>query len=87
LEAKAQEETKAIEKFNPIDDITRIKGLGPKTAKALGMIGISTFNHIIALTDEDKITISKKIHGRLNIDKWASQAQKIKAEDAQSHES
>jgi len=87
LEAKAQEETKAIEKVNPIDDITRIKGLGPKTAKALGMIGISTFNHIIALTDEDKITISKKIHGRLNIDKWASQAQKIKAEDAQSHES
>ncbi|MBN2824545.1 MAG: hypothetical protein JXQ76_04415 [Campylobacterales bacterium] len=87
-EARFKEEAKikVEEEANKPDDITRIKGLGPKSAKALETMGITTFAQIIALSDEEKLEIAKKIHGRLNIDEWANQAKKIKEEDAKQRE-
>ena len=64
------------------DDLTRIKGLGPKIAAMLNEQGISTFAQIAewSETDVDRIDASLgRFQGRIRRDSWVEQAKMLAA--------
>jgi predicted flap endonuclease-1-like 5' DNA nuclease len=66
------------------DDLTRIKGLGPKIAALLGELGITSFAHIAAWTDDDVARIDDQLgrfKGRITRDQWVVQAKLLAAGD------
>lgn len=66
------------------DDLTRIKGLGPKLAALLGEFGITTFAQIAAWTPEEVERIDAKLgrfSGRIGRDQWIEQARLLSAGD------
>ena len=66
------------------DDLTRIKGLGPKIAALLGEFGITTFAQIAALTPDEVERIDAKMGrfaGRITRDQWVAQAKLLAAGD------
>ncbi len=66
------------------DDLTRIKGLGPKIAALLGEFGITSFAQIAAWTPEEVERIDAKMgrfSGRITRDKWVEQARLLAAGD------
>lgn len=59
------------------DDLTRIKGLGPKLAETLHRLGVTRFEQIAAWTDEDIDRIDAQLGrftGRIRRDGWVEQA-------------
>jgi len=58
------------------DELTRIKGLGPKMNEKLIDAGIQTFDQLAALTDDQAQVLDKQLgaRGRLVSDKWVAQA-------------
>jgi predicted flap endonuclease-1-like 5' DNA nuclease len=59
------------------DDLTRIKGLGPKIEEILKKDGIFTFRDIAQWNDADIERVDKnlgKFQGRIQRDKWVEQA-------------
>ncbi|WP_330997877.1 helix-hairpin-helix domain-containing protein, partial [Erythrobacter donghaensis] len=68
----------------PADDLTRIKGLGPKLAALLGEFGITTFAQIAAWTPAEIERIDAKLgrfSGRIVRDQWVEQARLLAAGD------
>lgn len=68
----------------PADDLTRIKGLGPKLAALLGEFGVTTFAQIAAWTPEEIERIDAKLGrfaGRIIRDQWVEQAKFLAAGD------
>jgi predicted flap endonuclease-1-like 5' DNA nuclease len=68
----------------PGDDLTRIKGLGPKIAALLGEFGVTRFAQIAAWTPEDVADIDAKLgrfSGRIVRDQWVEQAKLLAAGD------
>ena len=66
------------------DDLTRIKGLGPKLAALLGEFGITSFAQIAAWTPEEIERIDAKLgrfSGRITRDQWVEQARLLAAGD------
>lgn len=66
------------------DDLTRIKGLGPKLAALLGEFGITSFAQIAAWTPEEIERIDAKLGrfaGRITRDQWVEQARLLAAGD------
>lgn len=66
------------------DDLTRIKGLGPKIAALLGEFGITSYAQIAAWTPEEIERIDAKLgrfSGRITRDQWVAQAQMLAAGD------
>lgn len=66
------------------DDLTRIKGLGPKLAALLGEFGITRFAQIAAWTPEEIERIDAKLGrfaGRIARDQWVEQARLLAAGD------
>ena len=66
------------------DDLSRIKGLGPKLQKLLPTLGLSTFAQIAALTDSDLVELDTKLGafaGRPAKDNWVEQAKYLAAGD------
>ena len=66
------------------DDLTRIKGLGPKLAALLGEFGVTTFAQIAAWTPEEIERIDAKLgrfSGRIVRDQWTEQAKLLAAGD------
>lgn len=66
------------------DDLTRIKGLGPKIAALLAEFGITTYAQIAALTPAEVERIDAKLGrfaGRITRDQWVAQAQLLAAGD------
>jgi predicted flap endonuclease-1-like 5' DNA nuclease len=61
------------------DDLTRIKGLGPKAEAALKAGGVTTFAQIAAWSDTDVEVWDDRINGRGRIerDSWVSQARDL----------
>jgi NADH-quinone oxidoreductase subunit E len=61
------------------DDLTRIKGLGPKAAAALADGGVTRFAQIAAWSDADIASWDEKINGRGRItrDDWVGQAKTL----------
>lgn len=67
-----------------IDDLTRIKGLGPKIAALLGELGVTTFAQIAAWSPEEIERIDAKLgrfSGRIVRDQWVEQAKLLAAGD------
>lgn len=66
------------------DDLTRIKGLGPKLAALLGEFGITTYAQIAAWEPADVERIDAKLgrfSGRITRDQWVEQARLLSAGD------
>jgi predicted flap endonuclease-1-like 5' DNA nuclease len=66
------------------DDLSRIKGLGPKLQKLLPELGITTFAQIAALTEADLAELDSKLGafaGRPAKDNWVEQAKFLAAGD------
>lgn len=66
------------------DDLTRIKGLGPKLAALLGEFGVTSFAQIAAWSPEEIERIDAKLgrfSGRIIRDQWVEQAKLLAAGD------
>ena len=66
------------------DDLSRIKGLGPKLQRLLPELGITTFAQIAALTEADLAELDTKLGafaGRPAKDNWVEQAKFLAAGD------
>lgn len=66
------------------DDLSRIKGLGPKLQKLLPTLGLSTFAQIAALSEADLAELDTKLGafaGRPAKDNWVEQAKYLATGD------
>ncbi len=73
----------------PGDDLTRIKGLGPKIADQLSMLGITTFTQIAAWDEAEIDRIDAQLgrfQGRIRRDDWPGQAKLLAAGDTAGYE-
>ena len=71
------------------DDLTRIKGVGPKLAATLGSMGVTTLDQIAAWTDEDVARIDAQLgrfQGRIERDDWRTQAALLSTDDTAGYE-
>lgn len=66
------------------DDLTRIKGVGPKLAALLRDLGVTTLSQIAAWSDNDIDRIDPQLgrfQGRIRRDAWVEQARLLDAGD------
>jgi predicted flap endonuclease-1-like 5' DNA nuclease len=66
------------------DDLTRIKGLGPKLAALLHSLGVTSFAEIAAWSEADIDRIDARLGtfaGRIRRDNWVEQAKFLAADD------
>lgn len=84
-EAPAAPETPAPEApASTADDLSRIKGLGPKLQALLPTLGITTYAQIAALTEADLADLDTRLGafaGRPAKDNWVEQAKFLAAGD------
>ena len=72
------------------DDLTRIKGLGPKLATTLQELGVTRFDQIAAWSEADIDRIDARLgrfQGRIRRDSWVEQARLLAAGDRAEFES
>ena len=73
----------------PSDDLTRMKGVGPKLAGLLGTLGVTRFDQIAAWTDADIVAIDARLGsfaGRARRDRWVEQAALLTGGDLSAYE-
>lgn len=73
----------------PGDDLTRIKGLGPKLARLLADLGVTRFDQIAAWSEADLAEIDGKLGafaGRPARDAWVEQARLLASGDVAGYE-
>lgn len=72
----------AAREVAPVDDLTRLVGIGPKLAMALAERGVTRFAQIAAWTEEDLAGIDKALDlkGRAVRDAWVAQAKRMCSE-------
>lgn len=66
------------------DDLTRMKGVGPRLADRLASVGITRFTQLAALTPEDADALDAKLgdfQGRIHRDRWIEQAGYLASDD------
>lgn len=66
------------------DDLSRIKGVGPKLVALLAELGVTSFAQIAAWSDADVSRIDDQLgrfKGRITRDQWIAQAQLLAAGD------
>ena len=71
------------------DDLTRIKGLGPRIATLLRGLGITRFDQIAAWSEADVARIDPQLgtfQGRIARDNWVDQARYLSAGDVSGFE-
>lgn len=71
------------------DNLTRIKGLGPKLAETLTGLGVTSFAQIAAWDDADVDRIDAQLgrfQGRIRRDDWPAQAKLLAAGDTAGYE-
>jgi len=71
------------------DDLTRIKGLGPRLAQTLRELGVTSFTQISAWDDAeiDRIDLQLgRFQGRIRRDDWPGQAKLLAAGDTAGYE-
>ncbi len=71
------------------DDLTRIKGLGPKISTALRALGVTRYAEIAAWTEEDVARIDAQLGafaGRATRDNWIEQAKLLAGGDTAAYE-
>lgn len=72
------------------DDLTRIKGLGPKLHELLRSLGVTRFDHIAGWNDAEIDRIDAQLgqfQGRIRRDNWVEQAKLLAAGDTAGYES
>ena len=72
------------------DDLTRIKGLGPKLAEQLAALGVTSYAQIAAWDDAEIDRIDAQLgrfQGRIRRDDWQTQARLLAAGDDAGYES
>lgn len=68
----------------PPDDLTRLKGLGPKAASVLNGIGVTTYAQLAALTPGQIAKVDAamgSLAGRIHRDQWVDQAKLLASGD------
>lgn len=73
----------------PADELTRMKGVGPKVAALLNGLGITRFDQIAAWTEADVARIDAELgafKGRITRDQWVEQAGLLAAGDTAGYE-
>lgn len=73
----------------PPDELTRMKGVGPKVAALLGTLGVTRFDQIAAWSDEDVARVDAQLgafKGRIVRDQWVEQARLLAAGDTAAYE-
>jgi predicted flap endonuclease-1-like 5' DNA nuclease len=68
----------------PADELTRMKGVGPKVASMLSAMGITRYDQIAAWSDDDVTRIDAQLgtfKGRITRDQWVEQARLLAAGD------
>lgn len=71
------------------DDLTRIKGLGPKLATILAEQGITSFDQIAGWSEADIARVDASLgrfEGRITRDNWVEQARMLSAGDMTAYE-
>lgn len=66
------------------DDLTRMKGVGPRLAERLGSVGITSFAQLAALTPQEADALDARLgdfQGRIHRDRWIEQASFLAKED------
>ncbi|MCA0902732.1 hypothetical protein [Qipengyuania aquimaris] len=69
--------TPSVAKGTGGDDLTRIKGVGPKLAATLGELGVTRFDQIAAWDDAEIERVDAQLgrfQGRIRRDDWVGQA-------------
>lgn len=73
----------------PADDLTRLKGLGPKAAAQLKLLGITRFAQLASLDGSQIAALDEQMgvfRGRLERDRWIEQARYLARGDTKSFE-
>jgi predicted flap endonuclease-1-like 5' DNA nuclease len=73
----------------PPDDLSRMKGVGPKLVALLNELGVTHFSQIAAWSDDDVAAIDEKLgtfKGRITRDRWIEQARHLAEGDASGFE-
>lgn len=73
----------------PADELTRMKGVGPKVAAMLNGLGVTRYDQIAAWTDADVAHIDAQLgtfKGRIMRDQWVEQARFLAAGDTAGYE-
>ncbi len=68
----------------PPDDLSRMKGVGPKLVELLHGLGVTHFSQIAAWTDEEVAAIDPHLgafSGRIRQDRWVEQARYLAVDD------
>jgi len=71
------------------DDLTRIKGVGPKLVALLAEMGVHSFADIAAWSDADIDRVDARLgrfQGRIRRDNWVEQAKMLQAGDLAAYE-
>ena len=71
------------------DDLTRIKGVGPKLSRLLGELGVTSYAQIAGWTEADLAAIDAKLGafaGRPTRDAWVAQATLLAGGDTAAYE-
>ena len=66
------------------DDLTRLKGVGPKLAAQLGELGVSSFEQVAGWSEADIDRIDEQLgrfQGRIRRDAWVEQARLLATGD------
>lgn len=73
----------------PADELTRMKGVGPKVAALLNGLGITRYDQIAAWSDADVERVDSQLgafKGRIGRDQWVEQARLLAAGDTAGYE-
>jgi predicted flap endonuclease-1-like 5' DNA nuclease len=73
----------------PADELTRMKGVGPKVAAMLNGLGVTRYDQIAAWTEADVARIDAQLgtfKGRVTRDQWVEQARLLAAGDKAGYE-
>ncbi|MBO9379421.1 hypothetical protein GG804_21845 [Sphingomonas histidinilytica] len=68
----------------PSDDLTRIKGLGPKARTVLAGLGVHRFDQLAALDPAQAAELDARLgafKGRIFRDRWIEQARYLEQDD------
>lgn len=77
------------EPLGPPDELTRLKGLGPKAAALLNGMGVTRYDQIAAWNDADIARVDAQMgafKGRIARDRWVEQADYLARDDVQGFE-
>jgi len=84
-----QEVENAAEPAAAADDLTRIKGVGPKLSALLRQLGVTSYSQIAAWSDADLAAIDSQLGsfaGRPVRDNWIEQARLLSGGDSAAYE-